>query len=271
VAVSSGAAAPLPLLTRHPASAALSYWFTQYRRTWRSGVFSSFVIPLLWLTAIGLGVGGYIDRGRGGAGLGVDYLSYLAPGLLASTIFSSGVGECSWPVYGSIKWNKQFLPMLTSPLRIADIVLGYLGWVLVRMAMNAVAFFVAMALFGTLHSWWSPLAIPAAMLTGLAGGAATFAYAASVQVDNRFALLYRFGVVPVTLFSGVFFPIAQLPWLLRPLAWLSPLWHGVELCRWAVLGFTPALPWLLHVAYLALWLGVGFWLTRRILTRRLVV
>ena len=261
--------APGARLTDHPASAALSYWFTQYRRTWRSGVFSSFVIPLLWLTAIGLGVGGYIDRS--GAGLGVEYLSYLAPGLLASSIFSTGVGECSWPVYGSIKWNKQFLPMLASPLRVVDIVVGYLGWVTVRMAMNAVAFFVAMLLFGTVHSPWAPLAILAAMLTGLACGAPTFAYATWVEVESRFALLYRFGVVPLTMFSGVFFPIEQLPLVVRPLAWLSPLWHGVELCRAAVLGFPPALPWPVHVAYLGAWLAVGLWLARRMLTRRLVV
>ncbi|MGH3715533.1 MAG: ABC transporter permease [Micromonosporaceae bacterium] len=253
----------------HPASAALSYWFTQYRRTWRSSVYSSFVIPLLWLTAIGYGVGGFIEAGPGT--LGFDYLSYLAPGLLASIVFNTGVGECSWPVYGSIKWNKQYLPMMATPLRIVDVVAGHLGFATVRMAMTAVAFFVAMLLFGTVHSAWAPLALLAAVLTGLAAATGTYAYATTITSDNRFALLYRFLVVPLTMFSGVFFPISQLPAVVRPLAWLSPLWHGVELCRAAVLGTAPPLHWLLHVAYLGLWVGVGFALSRRLLARRLVV
>ncbi|MGH3646453.1 MAG: ABC transporter permease [Micromonosporaceae bacterium] len=253
----------------HPATAALSYWFTQYRRTWRSSVYSSFVIPLLWLSAIGYGVGGFIDAGP--ATLGYDYLTYLAPGLLAVVVFHTGVGDCSWPVYGSFKWNKQYLPMLASPLRIVDVVAGHIGFATVRMAMAAGAFFAAMLLFGTVHSPWAPLALPAALLTGLAAATGTYAFATTVTSDNRFALLFRFVVVPVTMFSGVFFPVAQLPGAVRPLAWLSPLWHGVELCRAAVLGVEPPLHWLLHAGYLALWAGVGFLLARRLLERRLVV
>ena len=256
-------------LTDHPVFAALSYWFSQYRRTWRSGVFSSFVIPLMWLAAIGLGVGGYIDRVPDR--LGVDYLSYLAPGLLASVILNAAGGECTWPVYGAIKWNRQYLAMLATPLRVVDILLGHLGFIVARMLMNAVAFFLAMALFGTLHSAWAPLAVPAAVLTGLAAATPTYAFAVVVKSESRFPVLYRFGVVPITLFSGVFFPIDQLPGLLRVLAWLSPLWHGVELCRAAVLAATPALPAALHVGYLALWAGAGLVLARRLLTRRLVV
>lgn len=259
-----------PSLTAgHPAVAALSYWITQYRRVWRSGVFSSFVIPLMWLAAIGLGVGGYVDRGPDR--LGVDYLSYLAPGLLASVIWTSGGTECSWPVYSAIHWNKQYLAMLATPLRVVDVLLGHLGFVTLRMLMNTAAFFVAMALFGTLHSVWSPLAVLAAVLTGLAAATPMHAYAVVVKSESRFPVLYRFVVVPVTLFSGVFFPIDQLPLLLRVLAWVSPLWHGVELCRAATLGIAPALPVLAHVGYLALWAGLGFLLARRVLTRRLVV
>lgn len=256
-------------LVGHPAVAALSYWVTQYRRTWRSGVFSSFVIPLMWLSAIGFGVGGYIDRGPGP--LGMEYLSYLAPGLLASVLFTSGGGEATWPVYGAIHWNRQYLAMLATPLRVTDVLLGHLGFVTARLGVNAVAFFLAMALFGTLHSPWAPLGLAAAILTGLAGATPMYAFAVIVKSESRFPVLYRFGVVPVTLFSGVFFPIEQLPGLFQPLAWASPLWHGVELCRAAVLGVTPALPVALHVGYLVLWTALGFLAARAALTRRLVV
>ncbi|MGH3657311.1 MAG: ABC transporter permease, partial [Micromonosporaceae bacterium] len=138
-------------------------------------------------------------------------------------------------------------------------------------ALNAVVFFAAMWLFGTLDSWWAPLGVLAAVLTGLAAATPTYAFAAAISSETRFVLLYRLGVLPVTFFSGVFFPVTQLPAVMQPLAWLSPLWHGVELCRAATLGFTPSLPWPLHVGYLALWVVAGFLLARRYLTRRLIL
>ena len=256
-------------LMAHPATAALNYWLVLYRRTWRTSVFSSFVIPLMWLTAIGLGVGSYIDRGS--ADLGVAYLSYLAPGLLASIVLQTGVEEMSWPVYSAIHWKKTYAPMLASPLRVGDIVLGHIGYVTFRMTITAGFFFVTMAVFGTLHSAWAPLALPAALLTGLATATPVYAFTAAVRQENRLPLLFRFVVVPLTLFSGVFFPVDGLPAVVRPLAWLSPLWHGVELCRAATLGTGAPLWPVLHVGYLAVWAVVGFVLVRTILTRKLVV
>ena len=261
--------APLTL-AGHPAAAAFGYWLTQYRRTWRSGLFSSFIIPLLWLSSIGLGVGTYIDRGSGGYA-GVGYLAYLAPGLLASLAFNTGVGISTFPVYGAIKWNKQFLAMLASPLRVTDVLAGLLGFVVVRVGMTVGAFFAVMLGFGAVRSAWAPLALLAALLTGLAVATPACAYAATVKSEMRFALLNRFAVVPLTLFSGVFFPIEQLPVVLRPLAWLSPLWHGAELCRAATLGVAPAWPAIAHTGYLLAWTAVGFLLARVTFTRRLIV
>lgn len=253
----------------HPAVGAASYWFTQYRRTWRSGVFSSFLIPVLWLTAIGSGVGGYIERDPTGLGLG--YLDYLAPGLLASTAFNAGGAECSWPVYGALKWNRQYLAMLATPLRVIDILLGHLWFVTGRLGMNVLAFFLVMGLFGTLHSWWAPLGPLAAVLTGLAAATPMYALAVTVKSENRLPVVYRLAILPMMLFSGVFFPVDQIPALLQPVVWISPLWHGVELCRAATLGITPAVSPVWHTGCLLLWAGAGVLIARSQLTRRLVV
>ena len=93
-----------------------------------------------------------------------------------------------------------------------------------------------MAAFGTVHSPLAILAIPVGMLTGLAFAAPIAAFAAAQQNDTGFSTIYRFGLIPLFLFSGTFFPITQLPGWLQPVAQATPLYHGVALCRGLVLG-----------------------------------
>jgi lipooligosaccharide transport system permease protein len=97
-----------------------------------------------------------------------------------------------------------------------------------------------------------------------------FAYAATLETDSGFALLFRFVIMPMFLFSGVFFPVSQLPQVLELVAYVTPLWHGVDLCRDLALGTASLLPSLGHVAYLALWAVGGAFVAERKFRRRLV-
>ena len=106
------------------------------------------------------------------------------------------------------------------------------------------------------------LAVPVAVLTGLAFAVPTFALAARLENDNGFSILFRFVVTPLMLFSGTFFPIDQLPVWMQPLAWVTPLWHGVELCRDAATGTAPGWLGLAHLAVLLVYVGVGWVLAR---------
>ena len=110
-----------------------------------------------------------------------------------------------------------------------------------------------------------------AALVGLAVATPTFAYAATIRVDSYLAVLFRLGVIPMSLFSGVFFPVESLPGVLRWVAYALPLWHGVDLSRAATLGVAPAWSPVGHVLYLTLWAGVGWLLALRQFSRRLVV
>jgi lipooligosaccharide transport system permease protein len=132
-----------------------------------------------------------------------------------------------------------------------------------------VVFLGAMVVFGALHSPLALLTVPVALLLGLACSTPTVAFTGTQHSDSGFGIYYRCAVVPVSLFSGVFFPISQLPPVIRPLAWLSPLWHGVELCRGLTLGTLSWWPSLGHAAYLLLWTVGGFLLSWRIFGRRL--
>ncbi len=252
--------------------AAFRCWLTVYRRIWRSSIWSSVLGPVFYLGAMGFGLGSLVNR-HGTASLGgVSYLAFVAPAILASGAMNTGMSEASWPVFGSLKWNKIYVGAQASPLRPADIFRGHLMFMTMRIAMNAAVTVVFMWAFGAVRSAWVILAWPVAVLTGLAFAAPIAAYAVLAKNEMSFVYIFRFGIMPLMLFSGTFFPLSQLPGWLRPVAYATPLWHGVALCRALSLGTRlGALVVLGHVAYLAGLAAIGIWAGGRAYARRLYV
>ena len=239
-----------------------------WRLLWRGSVFSSFVNPMLFLGAIGLGLGGLVDDRTGDVG-GVRYLAFVAPGLLAAGAMQAAAGEALWPVMAGIKWVRFFQAMVATPVSAADVYGGLVVWTALRTAMSASAFLAVAALVGAVPSPWGLAAVPAAMLCAVAFAAPLAAFTATQQTDVLFPVILRVGIVPLFLFSGTFFPVHQLPGWLEPLAAVSPLWHGVELCRAATTGVLDAGPALAHVAVLAGFVLVGWRWGTRTFARRL--
>lgn len=246
------------------------YWATVYKRTWKGSLVSSFLLPLLYLAAMGIGLGSFVDDNGSGALGGVSYLQFIAPGLLASTALQIAVGESTYPVMGGIKWHKTFYSMIATPLRPADVMYGQLAFIAFRVLTTCVVFTAVIAAFGGLRSAWGLLALPVSLLVGMAVSAPVCAVATSLDNDSGFAMIFRFGVVPAFLFSGAFFPVSQLPNWIEWLAYVSPLWHAVELSRDLSLGTVELLPALGNLAYLSAWFAVGTWFAVRNLTRRLI-
>ena len=245
----------------------LEYHLVSYRRVWRGSVLSSFVLPLLTMVGFGVGVGAYVTGGVEG----VPYLDWMVPGLIASTAVQVAIIDSTWPVLGGFEWQRIYYGQAAAPLRVADILGGHLAFVVFRTLTSCGAFLLIAAAFGTMHSWWA-LTIPLIVaLLGLAVAIPTFAFSSTIRTDSYLAVLFRLGVVPMSLFSGVFFPVEALPGALRWLAYALPLWHGVDLTRAATLGVAPAWSPVGHVLFLALWAGVGWLLAHRQFGRRLVV
>lgn len=250
---------------------AFEYWMRQYRRTWKGSAFSSVLEPLGFLAAMGIGLGGLVDRGSGSGSLGgVGYLQFVAPALLAAIAMQTAVFESTYPVMGAIKWNKQYHAQLATPLGSGDVPVGHLLFIAFRLATTLAVFLVVIALFGAVSSPWAVLALPVAVLTGLAYATPVLAFAATRETDQGFSMLYRFGVIPMFLFSGTFFPVSQLPDWLEPVAGVVPLWHGVDLCRSLALGSTQLPTALVHVGYLLAWAVAGLVLALRCYRKRLV-
>ena len=245
----------------------LEYWVRSYRRVWRGSFVTSVVGPVLYLSALGVGLGSLVDDGDR---LGVPYLDYVAPGILAATAMQLGTFESSYPVMAAIRWTRQFHAMLATPLRVRDVVLGHQLYVAARLTVVSAVYLAIIGAFGALHSPLALLGVPAAVVLGLAHSAPVCAFSAWLERDEGFNALFRFGVMPMFLFSGTFFPVTRLPHGVREIAYATPLWHGVDLMRGFTLGTADVLPSLGHIAYLVVWIAVGLALARRMFTRRLV-
>jgi lipooligosaccharide transport system permease protein len=200
---------------------------------------------------------------------GLTYVAFIAPGLLAATAMQSAYVETTYPIMARIQWERTYEGMLATPIRILDVLVGEFGWLVLRLALGSVAFFLVMLLFGTVHSGLAVLAILVAVLTGLAFAAPIFAWTATRRTDISFALIGRFLITPLFLLGGVFFPIHQLPQLVQGIAWLTPLAHGVALARSLSVGMlTPSSG--LHLAVLLIYAAIGIGAARITLQRRLV-
>ncbi len=238
------------------------------RRLWQGVVFSMFVSPLLMLGAMGLGLGGLVDDGAGVGG--TSYLEFVAPGLLAATLVQAAVADSLWPIMAGTTWLRTFHAMVATPLRPRDVQRGLVLWQVMRSSAIASVFLVVAAVLGGISSPWGVLALPAAVLGAVACAAPVAAFAATRETDVSFSLLMRLGVTPVFFFSGVFFPVGELPDALERLIVLSPLFHAVELCRAAASG-TASVALVGHVAVLGALLVAGLRWGERTFERRLGV
>jgi len=246
----------------------LEFFLVQYRRGWRGSAVSSVVTPVVYLLALGVGLGVFVDRSTSLPD-GISYLDFVAPGLMAATALQIASFEASWPVLAAIKWHRQYHAMLATPLRIRDVILGHQAYFVFRLLLTGTVYFVVITAFGAVESPLGVLAIPVTVLVGLSVSMPLAAWAAHTETEASFVAIFRFLILPMFLFSGTFFPISTLPRPLEIVAWFTPLWHGVTLCRDLTLGDVVPLD-LLHVAYLLAFAVVGYLAARVTYSRRLV-
>jgi lipooligosaccharide transport system permease protein len=238
------------------------YMLLRYKRTWRGTLTTSFLYPVLYLLAMGVGLGHLVDAHLALSGSlsrlgGVSYVQFIAPGLLAATSMQMAANEAMYPVMHGLKWVRSYHAMIAAPIPVRSVQLGHLAWIATRLITSATIFLCVLAVFGDIKSPLAVLALPCAVLTGLAFAAPIMAFTATQENDNAFSLLYRMGIIPLFLFSGTFFPLSQLPGFLQVIARATPLYHGVALCRGLVLGDLGAGAATAHVAYLIALLLIG--------------
>lgn len=242
-----------------------------YRRIWMSNVLGAFVQPFVFLLGMGLGVGALIDDGPESAEiLGTTYLAFFAPALLATTAMLIGVQTSLWETLDQFLWGNQYRAMVSTPLSAGDVADGAALWHATRLGIATGGVAVVLLLFDETRTAGVLPALAAGILTGLAFALPVSAYSSTRHDDRTFVLIIRLGLIPMFLFGGAFYPVSQLPDWLEFIALVTPLWHGIELCRGFVLGTLSATAAVAHVTYLSVFAVAGWLACRITFARRLL-
>ena len=240
--------------------------YLAYRRVWY--IFASgFLEPVFYLFSIGVGVGQLVT-GFEFNGQSIPYAEFVAPGMLAASAMNGSLLDATFNFFFKLKYNKLFDQMLATPLTTMDIARGELSWSLLRGGLYSAGFLGVMVAMGLVSSWWSLLAVPAALLIGVAFGAVGMALTTFMKSWQDFQLV-SLATLPMFLFSGTFFPVTAFPAAARWIVELTPLYRGVVLCRELTTG---ALSWssAASVAYLVVMAGIGLVVVRRRLDKLLL-
>jgi lipooligosaccharide transport system permease protein len=240
-----------------------------YRRLWHRSIAFGFLQPVLFLTAMGVGIGALLTTGALEAFGGFPYIDWLGPGLLAAMAMQTATFESTYPIMNKIMWGRNYEAMLSTPLTTRNLVLGELFWVAFRIGTLAAVFLVVLTIFGITRSPLAVLAVGVAALIGMAFSSCLVAFTATQRNDVGFSALFRFVINPLFLFSGTFFPLTRLPDQVEWIAWLTPLFHGVQLIRGLVLDNLDWVAAPVHLGYLLAMLAIGVILADRNLRRRM--
>ena len=234
-------------------------------------IFASIANPVLYLVAIGVGVGSLVNQNSGGID-GVEYLVFLAPALLANAAIQGTMDETIFPTLAGFLWNKGFYGINSTPLGGRQIAFGIFQAAMLRNIMTVLFYYAIMGAFGVLkapHAW---LAIPTGILAGSAFGAVMMALAGVAKKDDYFfTFVGRFVITPMFFLSGTFFPLTNMPIYLQPIGWISPLWHTTELGRYFGYGAEVSTTMLsIHFLFLTAMLVVGIKIANIRFTNRLL-
>ena len=247
------------------------YWTTHYKRTWKGSAVTGFLMPLLYVLAMGVLLGGFIEGDPDKLEGATSYLAFVVPGLVAAHAMQTGVGETTWPVMAMIKWQRVYDSMLATPLGIPHVVAAHFGFVTFRLVTTCAVFMATLAPFGVFETWWGPiLAFVSQVLVGLAFATVVYGLATRMKSEDGFGVLFRLAVMPLFLFSGAFFPIANLGEVGAWAARLTPLWHGVNLSRMFCLDTVDWPVAAINVAVLLAMTAFGWWWSVTGLTKRLM-
>jgi len=218
-----------PAVPKVKVGSALRVWqrnATVYKRTWKLNVLPNFFEPFLYLLGMGLGLGAYIAEMEG-----IPYINFIAPGLLVSSIMWGATLETTYNVFVKMNFDRLYDGILTTPINPKDLALGELLWGASRGSIYGSAFLSILFVFGMGLHWGILLIIPLLFVIGFMFATIGLLFTSAIKEIELFNYFFTLFLTPLFLFSGIFFPMSQLPEVVQIIAWFTPLYHGVELSR----------------------------------------
>jgi len=200
--------------------------FTVYTKLYKSSLALNFVEPVLYLAALGLGLGAFVREING-----VPYIQFIAPGIIASSSMFAAIYECTYGTYVRMKYQKTFDAILATPVNLDDLVLGELLWGATKSLLYGSIIILVISLFGLIKSPLILLVIPVLVVSGLIFSQISVIFTAIIPGIDSYNYFYTLFMTPMFLFSGIFFPLDNLPPLVTKIAFFTPLYHLVNICR----------------------------------------
>ena len=197
-----------------------------YTKLYKSSIALNFVEPVLYLAALGLGLGAYVKEIKG-----VPYVNFIAPGIIASSSMFAATYECSYGTYVRMTYQKTFDAILATPVNVNDLIAGEMMWGATKSMLYGTIIMFVISVFGLVTSPLLALAVPLLFISGLIFAEISLIFVAIVPGIDSFNYFYTLLMTPMFLFSGIFFPVDTLPPLVVKIAFFTPLYHLVNICR----------------------------------------
>ncbi len=202
-----------------------------FGKTWKANIMFNFVEPVLYLWALGFGLGIYVTRING-----LAYIEFLAPALIASSSMFSTTYEMTYDSFARMAYKKTFHGMVATPVSMDDVVTGEILYGTFKGVLYGTVFFAVVAAFGLVKSPWALLVPLPLALMAMSFSILSMIWTSIAPNYDSFGYFFTLFISPMFLFAGVFFPVENLPPGVRVLPWFTPLYHAVEVIRPLVLG-----------------------------------
>ncbi len=200
--------------------------FTVYTKLYKSSLVLNFIDPILYLGALGLGLGAFIKEING-----IPYIKFIAPGIIASSAMFAAIYECTYGTYVRMHFQKTFDAILATPVNIYELIAGELLWGATKSMLYGLTIIIVISSFGLVDSYMIIFLIPVLFLCGLIFAQIAVISVAVVPGIDSFNYFYTLFITPMFLFSGIFFPLDALPPVVSEIAYFTPLYHLVNVCR----------------------------------------
>jgi lipooligosaccharide transport system permease protein len=235
-----------------------------FKRTWWANVTFNFIEPFLYLSALGTGLGAFVQELDG-----VSYMQFIAPGMVASAGMWAATFECTYSTFIRLHYQKNYHAMLAAPTTVVDVITGDLLFGALKSMLFGLVILIVISFWGQVQSPWAALIPLYLLLPGLVFSILALSYTGATPHIDFLGYYITLFITPVYLFAGIFFPVSSMPAWVQYLAWINPLYHSVEVCRALALGnVSPAL-WLHVMAQLVFIAGLA-WLPVHFFRKRLI-
>jgi lipooligosaccharide transport system permease protein len=202
-----------------------------YKYVYKSTIVSNLMDPLVYLVALGFGLGAFVSRIQG-----MPYIQFIAPGLISSSIMSAATFETTINTFVRIHFDRVYDAMMATPVTVEDIVVGEIMWAMTRSTIYATVMLGVVTALGLTHSWYAIFVPFLGAMGGMMFAILGLTYTSLLKSIDQVNFYFTLFITPLFLFSGVFYPIDALPEIVKTIAFLSPLYHLVEIIRPLVIG-----------------------------------